>query len=76
MRACRGDREDGWNAVAGSVLAGAFLSRGKGPPAMAQGGGDVHRVHVLVVPVLWCGVETRESVDVRLLYTDVPLVDW
>eukprot|EP00584_Thalassiosira_punctigera_P000814 CAMPEP_0172533708 /NCGR_PEP_ID=MMETSP1067-20121228/6314_1 /TAXON_ID=265564 ORGANISM="Thalassiosira punctigera, Strain Tpunct2005C2" /NCGR_SAMPLE_ID=MMETSP1067 /ASSEMBLY_ACC=CAM_ASM_000444 /LENGTH=259 /DNA_ID=CAMNT_0013318381 /DNA_START=80 /DNA_END=859 /DNA_ORIENTATION=+ len=35
---CRGGAEDGWNAVIGSALTGAFLNRAGGLQAMIQGG--------------------------------------
>ena len=40
VRLCRGDdrAEDGWNAVWGSALTGAFLNRGDGIEAMVRGG--------------------------------------
>ena len=40
VRLCRGDDrvEDGWNAVWGSALTGAFLNRGGGIEAMVRGG--------------------------------------
>ena len=40
VRLCRGDdrAEDGWNAVWGSALTGAFLNRGGGIEAMVRGG--------------------------------------
>jgi hypothetical protein len=40
VRLCRGDdrADDGWNAVWGSALTGAFLNRGGGIEAMLRGG--------------------------------------
>ena len=40
VRLCRGDDrdDDGWNAVWGSALTGAFLNRGGGIEAMLRGG--------------------------------------
>lgn len=36
-RCCRGGKEDRWNSIVGSGLAGAYLSRGGGVQAMMQG---------------------------------------
>lgn len=77
VRLSRGGREeDGWNAILGSGLAGAFLNRSGGPQAMIQGGAT-YAGFTYVMEKFFSSPSTKQRTHKELAYTDVPLnEDW
>ncbi|KAL9178575.1 hypothetical protein ACHAXT_001913 [Thalassiosira profunda] len=72
VRVCRGGVEDGWNAVFGSALTGAFLNRAGGPQAMLQGGAT-YAGFTYFLEKFFASPSSRQGQQSELLYTDVPL---
>lgn len=76
VRLARGDSEDGWNAVWGSALAGAFLNRSGGPQAMIQGGATYAGFTYVMEKMFADPNKSRQNQKAaELVYTDVPLND-
>lgn len=77
VRLVRGSNaeDDGWNAVLGSALTGAYLNRAQGAQAMVQGGatyaGFTYFLEKFASPGSKKG-RTQQSQE--LMYTDVPVV--
>ena len=76
VRLCRGDASDndGWNAIWGSALAGAFLNRSGGPQAMIQGGAT-YAGFTYVLEKFFSSPSTRQQKSQELVFDDVPLND-
>jgi len=75
VRLARGGREeDGWNAILGSGLAGAFLNKSGGPQAMIQGGAT-YAGFTYVLERFFSSPSTKQKAHKELAYTDVPLND-
>ncbi|KAL7474547.1 hypothetical protein ACHAW6_000518 [Cyclotella cf. meneghiniana] len=76
VRMVRGDVEDGWNAVWGSALTGAFLNRGGGAQAMLQGAATYAGFTYFLDKFFASpSSQQRQQQGAELMYTDIPLED-
>eukprot|EP00956_Cyclotella_meneghiniana_P015008 scaffold22737_cov80-Cyclotella_meneghiniana.AAC.5 len=73
VRMVRGDREDGWNAVWGSALTGAFLSRAGGPQAMLQGAATYAGFTYFLDKFFASPSSQHRQETEQLMYNDIPL---
>ncbi|KAL3778634.1 LOW QUALITY PROTEIN: hypothetical protein HJC23_001583 [Cyclotella cryptica] len=76
VRMVRGDVDDGWNAVWGSALTGAFLNRGGGAQAMLQGAAT-YAGFTYFLDKFFASPSTQQQQQraTELMYTDIPLED-
>lgn len=77
VRLCRGGADDGWNAIWGSALTGAFLNRAGGAQAMIQGGAT-YAGFTYFIEKFFTSPSSRQGQQqsTEMLYaTDVPVDD-